>query len=117
MKNADERRNRYLRDTLPIRMGGLAANLARVNSFAVHPGGKDAVAGLIEESKYFIEWTAIEFDISTATELVGIQRRLAQWHRNIDSIWKDENLRLAIGLEAKDISNRLLAKSGLLNQK
>ena len=116
MKNIDERKSRYLLDSLPISMGGLAANLARVGSFAEHVGAKVAVIGLIEESKYFIEWTAIEFDILTTTELVDLQRRLALWHRTIDVIWEDDTKRLEIGSQAKEISTRLLAKSGLLNQ-
>jgi len=103
-------------DPLPVRMGGLAANLARVGSFSVHEGGKAAVIGLLEESKYFIEWTAVEYDVSTAAELVDIQRQLVKWNRAIDSIWTDADKRKEIGDQAREISTRLLSKSGLLDQ-
>lgn len=116
MNNIDERKNRYLQDGLRVRMGGLAANLARVGSFSGHDRAKVAVIGLLEESKYFIEWTAAEYDISTAAELIDIQRLLAKWQRSIDSIWNDSLKRAEIGSLANEISNRLLAKSGLLNQ-
>lgn len=116
MKNIDERKSRYMKDTLPIRMGGLAANLARVGSFSLHEGGKIAVIGLLEESKYFIEWTAVEYDIWTAAELVNIQRRLVKWNREIESIWADAVRRKEIGDQAKEISAELLSKSGLLDQ-
>lgn len=74
-------RERYLRDTLPIRLGGLAANLSRIKSFAAYDAGRDAVESLIDESKFFIEWTAAEADSSVAAELVELQVQLACWHR------------------------------------
>ena len=36
MKNLEAIQERYLRDPLPVRLGGLAANLARVESFSNH---------------------------------------------------------------------------------
>lgn len=116
MKNADERKSRYLMDSLPVRMGGLAANLARVGSVVAFPKGKIVVIDLFEESKFFIEWTAADFDVETAAELVDVQRKLVRWQRSIDTFWDDEARRMEFGAEAKYISDRLLAKSGLLNQ-
>jgi hypothetical protein len=62
-------RERYLRDSLPVRLGGLAANLRRIRSFAVHESGGEAVVSLIEECRYFIEWTASETPIDTSAQL------------------------------------------------
>lgn len=116
MTNLEERKVRYLRDSLSIRIGGIAANLARVGSFVAFPQGKIAVGGLLEESKYFIEWTAAEFDIAMTVELVDLQRKLVRWHRNIDRFWDDEVTRMAVGAEAIGLSEMLLERSGLLNQ-
>ena len=116
MTNLEERKERYLKDSLSIRIGGIAANLARVGSFVAFPQGKAAVGGLLEESKYFIEWTAAEFDIDTAVELVDLQRKLVRWHSNIDKFWDDEVMRMAVGVEATGISELLIERSGLLNQ-
>ncbi|TXT23563.1 MAG: hypothetical protein FD131_5196 [Rhodocyclaceae bacterium] len=49
-------RQRFLRDPLPIRLGGLAADLARIASFSENPANRHAVASLLEEGKYFAEW-------------------------------------------------------------
>lgn len=57
---------RYLQDDLPTRLGGLAMNLARIQSFSHHSGNQAAVERLLEESKLFIEWTAGEIDIDSA---------------------------------------------------
>lgn len=51
-------RERYLRDDHSTRLGGLAANLARVHSFASNRGHLQAVEDLIVESEHFIEWLA-----------------------------------------------------------
>jgi hypothetical protein len=114
MNNLEERRKRYLQDDLPIRLGGLAANLARVSSFVKNPANKETVNGLLEESKHFIEWTAHEAEINTTAELVELQIKLAVWQRNWEANWNNEVKRLEIGQEAKQLSNKVLADSGLL---
>lgn len=114
MNNLEERKERYLRDTLPMRLGGLAANLARMSSFAKNPANLTAVKGLIEESKYFIEWTAGEALSETAAELVELQIKLALCQRNLDRDWLDEEKRLQLGQKAKTWSNAVLQNSGLI---
>ncbi|HEX4949544.1 MAG TPA: hypothetical protein VFZ34_22905 [Blastocatellia bacterium] len=53
MNNKAAIKEQYLRDPLPIRLGGLAANLARVQSFSEHPKNRDVVKNIVEESKFF----------------------------------------------------------------
>ena len=55
MTNRSQLRQRYLRDSLPVRLGGLAANLARVRFFSENPAHGEVVARLVEESTWFIE--------------------------------------------------------------
>ena len=74
-------RERYLHDNLPVRLGGLAANLRRIGSFSHHPANGDAVASQVDESKYFIEWTAAEAEVETAAQLVELQVQLARWQQ------------------------------------
>jgi hypothetical protein len=114
MNNLEEKKSRYMKDALPVRLGGLAANLARVSSFSKNPNNKEAVNDLLEESKYFIEWTAHETESDTAFALVQLQIKLALWQRNWNANWNDEEKRLVIIEEAKLLSNKVLADSGLL---
>lgn len=58
MSIPQRRKERFLRDSLPVRLGGIAADLARVSSCAQHEGSNDTVAMMLEESQWFIEWTA-----------------------------------------------------------
>ena len=107
---------RYLRDTLPVRLGGLAANLSRIKSFAAHEASREAVESLIDESKYFIEWTAAEAEIEVSAELVALQIQLAQWQCQWTQIWSDPVRRHQVAEGASVWSKRVLEMSGLLNE-
>lgn len=107
-------RERYLRDALPIRLGGLAANLARVKSFSDHPGHRDVVESLLDESKFFIEWTAPDAGVDVQAELVQLQLQLARWQRAWASIWADHFRRTAVAEEAGTWAGRVLEMSSLL---
>lgn len=111
---ADQMQERYLRDPLPIRLGGLAANLARVNSFSDHDDHKETVSSLLAESQYFIEWTAADANLAQQVELLELQRTLACWRLAWNEIWSDPERRRNIAAESRQWSNRILELSGLL---
>ncbi|MDZ7399045.1 MAG: hypothetical protein ONB37_02655 [candidate division KSB1 bacterium] len=113
MKNLNVIRERYLRDKLPIRLGGLAANLSRIKSFAANEANREAVLGLIEESKFFIEWTAAEAEIEKAAELIALQVELARWQRNWENIWSDTEQRQQVAEQSRRWSEKVLEISGL----
>jgi hypothetical protein len=116
MINRDEIRDRFLRDPVPVRLGGLAANLNRIRSFIDQDAGRATVESVIDESKYFIEWTAADTEIDTAAELVELQIELACWHLGWDAIWADVALRTGAALRASEWSERVLQRSGLLDR-
>ncbi len=115
MKDYTSIRERYLRDGVPIRLGGIAANLARIKSFSTYDANRDVVESVVDESKYFIEWTAAEAEIDAAAELVELQLRLALWQRNWNSIWSDPIQRKQVAEESGHWSDRVLELSGLLD--
>ena len=102
-------RERYLRDTLPIRLGGLAADLARIVSFAENPMNHDAVTSLLEEGKYFAEWAAPDAPVDVQEALAQVQASLAVWHRR----WLSGRPEPLMRQEAHRWSDRLLELSGL----
>ncbi|MCI0487908.1 MAG: hypothetical protein L0229_15050 [Blastocatellia bacterium] len=114
MKDKDNIRERYLRDELPVRLGGLAANLARVQSFSNHPGHRDVIERLFDESKFFIEWSAPDAEPETQSELVELQIQLARWQYEWADIWDDPARRAAVAEQAGNWSRRVLEMSGLL---
>jgi hypothetical protein len=114
MKDWTEKRDRYLREAVPTRLGELAANLARIQSFSNNDLNRDVVAHLIEESKFFIEWTAIDAGIDQAAELVELQVQLARWQLSWSTIWADNSKRTKVAEQAKVWSDRVLEMSGLL---
>lgn len=114
MKDWTVIRERYMRDPLPVRLGGLAANLRRIKSFSEHDESRDTVASLIDESKMFIEWTAPQAEINTAAFMVEVQIQLALWQLRWDNIWKDASTRKQLAEKSDAWSKQILEFSGLL---
>jgi hypothetical protein len=115
MRNQEQRRERYLRDPLPIRLGGLAADLARVASTAWHENGR-AATEMLEESQWYIEWTAAEAEPEIAAELVNIQVMLAIWRRAWPEAQKSKVQRTLLSVQAQQWADQVLDYSGLLNE-
>jgi len=115
MKDWTAIRERYLRDSLPVRLGGLAVNLSRIKSFAVQDASRDAVESMLDESKHFIEWTAAEADVQTAAQLVELQVQLARWQLTWTNIWNEPLQRRQLVEQSAMWSKRVLELSGLLN--
>jgi len=115
MRDLTAIRERYLRDALPVRLGGLAANLARIKSFSDHPNHCDVIESLLNESKFFIEWTVPDAELDTQAALVGLQLQLARWQRAWADIWADPVQRATVAEQAGAWSERVLKMSGLLH--
>ena len=114
MKDYSQTQARYLRFPVPARLGNLASNLARIADFSAMMDNAAQVAGVVDESKYFIEWTAGETEIETAAQLAELQRQLALWQLNWRQIWDDPTQRAQVAQESRAWSERVLQMSGLL---
>jgi hypothetical protein len=77
MRDLDKIKQRFMKDNLPIQLGGIAANLARIKSFSKTVDNDDVINDLIEESKFFIEWAAPKASIKVQEKLVDLQIQLA----------------------------------------
>ncbi len=115
MSDLNRIRERYLQDAIPTRLGGIAANLARVRSFSKNPGNRDAVYSLLDESKWFIEWTAAETEVDVAAQLVELQIELSLLQLDWERIWSNPAVRAAVATHSKNWSDRILQMSGLLD--
>jgi hypothetical protein len=87
MQNMETIKNRYLQDGLDKRLGGIAANLARIASFSINPQNWEAVQTMLEETKFFIEWTAPDAPLNVQAFLVEVQIQITLWHRNWPRIY------------------------------
>ncbi len=116
MKDMQAKKERFLRDSISIRLGGMAANLARIKSFSNNSANESAVFDLFEETKYFIEWTANETEINTASELAELQLQIAIWQRNWESNWSSSENRKVVASRSAAWSRKLLERSGLLDR-
>ena len=99
LRNKEKMRERFMRDPLPRQLGGLAATLGRVSSMARQSSDPANVARMMEEAKYFIEWTAAEAEPEIAAELVSMQRLITLWLRAWDSASQYKEQRILITLQ------------------
>ncbi len=103
-----------MRDTWNTRLGNLAVNLARVDSFSSNDAHKKAVEHVIEESIGFIAWTIKEVDAEKAVVLVALQKQLDHWKLHLDELWEDSLQRQAMRKQGREWSEKVLNMSGLL---
>ncbi len=112
------RRERYLQHPVPLRLGDLAADLARLASFS-EIFDVAAVESLLEESRAFIEWSAPDLlpdRVEDAARLVDIQRGLTDWQHTWTKVQNDSEERKKLAEQAQAWSDEVLAMSGLLEQ-
>jgi len=114
--NRDRKRDRYLRDPMPVRLAGLAADFGRIASSAQHTTGSTSVAEMLEESQYYIEWTAAEAGLEVAGELVDIQRLVVAWRRAWPEAQHSPTQRILLSIQAKKWADQVLGYSGLLDR-
>jgi hypothetical protein len=113
MINKEKLRERFLRDPLPRRLGGLAATLGRISSSARKSTDPNIVSNLLDEAKHLIEWTAADAAPETAAELVRIQIMISLWQRAWNEASENPRQRLLLSVQAKDWSDNALDFSGL----
>ena len=114
MINKDKLRQRFLRDPLPVRLGGLAATLARISSSARESENSGIVLDLLDEARHLIEWTAADAEPEIASELVQTQRMLTLWQKAWVHASADRTQRTLLSAQAKDWSDKTLQYSGLI---
>lgn len=114
MIDREKKRQRYLHDPLPIRLAGLAADLARIASSARHPSGSASVSEMLEESQYYIEWTAAEAEPEIASELVDIQLMIVIWRHAWPEAQHSMTQRTLLSVQAKKWSDLILDYSGIV---
>ncbi len=114
MKNLNEIRERYLKEPFDKRLGHLASDLARISALLENSKNKKAIDDILEESKFFIEWTVLEAPSNVQRLLSEIQIKLAQLHFRL--LHQKENHTEIDRLKkiTKTWSEQLLEISGLL---
>ena len=114
MKDMEKLRERFLRDPLPRRLGGLAATLGRISSSARRSTDPQTVYKLLDEARHLIEWTAAETEPEAAAELVHMQTMITLWQHAWEEASQNPQQRLLLSLQAKNWSDKAIDFSGLI---
>jgi hypothetical protein len=112
--NKEKLRERFLRDPLPRRLGGLAATFGRISSSARESSDPAQAARFLEEAKYLIEWTAADTEPEIAAELVSMQTLINLWLQAWDKASQNKEQRILLSVQAKHWSDKAMDFSGLL---
>jgi hypothetical protein len=105
MLDLSRKRERYLRDEPPIRLGNLASSLLRLSHWVRRPERDDASLDLMREIAWLFEWNA---DFANA-EMADMQREICRWRR----VWPLDPARSLLAFRARLMSERVLETSGL----
>jgi hypothetical protein len=87
---------------------------SETRTFSNNPAHGDAVAQLLEESAWFIEWTAADAPVETRVLLLACQREIVRWRRSWNEVWASTGRRAEIAERSGIWSEQLLAVSGLV---
>ncbi len=109
MSSLNERKERFMRDPLPLRLGNLASSLNRI-ALIPTPAGRSEI---IAECWHYIEWTAADAEPEVAQDLVEIQRQLTFVKDGLKQPGELELLKTS----AREWSARVMQYSGLLEEK
>ena len=114
MKNKEKLYQRFMRDPLPRRLGGISATLGRVSSSARQSTDPMQVAILLDEAKHLIEWTASETAPEIGSALVDIQRLIVLWQKAWTRMDATPEQRILLATQTKQWSDQVLEFSGLV---
>ena len=112
MKNLPAIRERFLQENTQMKLGHLASDLARIASLLNMQAGEKALQNVMEETKFFAEWTAPDTDPETQAFLLEIRSLITEKELEWDSLSNDENWRDETAKCLRNLSNKLLKKAG-----
>ncbi|QLE52759.1 hypothetical protein FD724_32005 (plasmid) [Nostoc sp. C057] len=102
----------FMLDDVPTRLHHLATHLSQIQSLWTQGSSEDLILALVNESRYFIEWTVPDMvkadDIDRACELVDLVRLLTRWLFHWDNIWTDAEQKQSASLETSYWLRRVL---------
>nr|WP_322709254.1 hypothetical protein [Nostoc sp. ChiSLP03a]MDZ8210416.1 hypothetical protein [Nostoc sp. ChiSLP03a] len=102
----------FMQDDVTTRLHHLATHLSQIQSLWTQGSSEDLILVLVDESRYFIEWTVPDMvkadDIDRACELVDLVRLLTRWLFHWDNIWTDAEQKQSASLEISYWLQRVL---------
>jgi hypothetical protein len=102
----------FMQDDVTTRLHHLATHLSQIQSLWTQGSSEDLILALVNESRYFIEWTVPDMvkadDIDRACELVDLVRLLTRWLFHWDNIWTDAEQKQSASVEISYWLQRVL---------
>ncbi|MFZ5912481.1 MAG: hypothetical protein ACOYYU_20950 [Chloroflexota bacterium] len=116
MKNKEKLRERFLRDPLPRRLGGLAATLGRISSSARNSTDPDEIVNLLEEAGHFIEWIVPETAPAIAAELKQMNIIIGMWKKSWVRARNIPQQRTLLAVQTKNWETMVRKFAGMISE-
>lgn len=99
-------KKRFMGDSKAIRLGGIASNLNRLANLSKTPGfDQHTFQAVLDETKFFTEWTAKDLKLKEQVQVLALQRTLA----GLTPVDAEKKTR--------QWANKILSISGLMKRK
>jgi hypothetical protein len=112
MNNWNDSEMAFRCERLSVRLERLAQNFLGLAQLSQDETQADMALTLIQESKAFLELTAIDLDVDSAFELAQMQRQLSRWHIHWPGVWA--NHRADLGATMQGWVSRVREMAGVL---
>lgn len=99
-----------------MRLGHLASDLARIDSFVRMKMNSGTVKSVINEAKFFSEWAAPDVELEIQIFLDEIQGFLTLTELNWNSLSRDTQARENVAKQCRTWSDELLRKAGFFDE-
>jgi hypothetical protein len=114
MNNWNEAELKFRCERLSVRLERLAENFLSLASLVQNEQNPDAALEVLQQSKMFLELTAIDLDVDRAFELAQMQRQLSRWHLHWVETWENHSTRLEIVTVTQSWADRVREMAGVL---
>ena len=104
----------FVRDTVPVRYEKLSRQLTRIAQIMHDPAATENSRESLTEAMVFIEWIAPDVGLDWQVELLELQRLLARWKHQWETLQSDYPRRQVLAEEALDWANRTAKISEVL---
>jgi hypothetical protein len=114
MNNWNESELKFRCERLSVRLERLAENFMHLASLTQDEQNSEVALAVIQESKMFLELTAIDLDVDRAFELAQMQRQLSRWHLHWVETWANHSTRLGMVTITQAWAVRVREMAGVL---
>jgi hypothetical protein len=113
MKEMENLRERFLRESLPRQLDQLAATLASISTTARTSTDPAMIVNLLDEARNYIEWIVPGSNAEIAAELIQMNRIIVMWYKSWETARRIPHQRTLLAAQTRNWSDKVMKFSWL----